>query len=60
MSGKTKGIRKQVLGSLLFISGSAVVIFDLMTANRPELFYVVLAASGCFLFIYGVLQNRKG
>jgi hypothetical protein len=60
MSGKAKGIRKQVLGGLLFASGGAAVIFDLMTSNPPELFYIVLAASGCFLFIYGILQNRKG
>jgi hypothetical protein len=59
MSRKPGGIKKQVLGSMLCVLGVTVIVFDLMTANKPELFYIVLAASGCSLWIYGSLQNRK-
>jgi uncharacterized membrane protein len=44
---------------MLCVLGVTVIVFDLMTANELELFYIVLVASGCLLFIYGSLQNRK-
>jgi len=56
---KNRGIKKQVLGGMLFVFGGSVILFDLVTANGPELFYIVLVASGFLLFIYGSLQNRK-
>ncbi len=44
---------------MLSVLGVTVIIFDLLTVNEFELFYIVLAASGGLLFIYGTLQNRK-
>ncbi len=55
---KPRGIKKQVLGSMLCILSIPVIVFDLMTGNEPDPFYFVLIVSGCLLFIYGFLQNR--
>jgi len=56
---KAKGIKKLVFGSMLCLSGGTIILFDLMTASEPELFYILLVASGFLLFTYGTLQNRK-
>jgi len=59
MSGKPKGIKKQVFGSILCSLGIIVIGLDLIATKKPELFYILLVVSGCLLFVFGWLQNRK-
>jgi len=57
VSRKQKGIKKQIFGTMLFILGLTVIVFDLMTENGIELFYIIMTLFGCSLFIYGYLQR---
>lgn len=54
-----KGIRKQVLGGVLFCLGAMTVLLSRAMGFELDVFYIVIMIIGMCLFLYGVMQTKK-
>ena len=57
VSKRNKGLKKQVLGSILFLLGITVILLDIKLGIQIDTFYIVLIGSGIFLFLVGTIQK---
>jgi len=54
-----KGIKKQVLGGMLFCLGAMTVLLARTMGFELDIFYVVISIIGAGLFLYGTLQKNR-
>jgi hypothetical protein len=54
-----KGIKKQVLGGVLFCVGAATVLLSRIIGFELDVFYVVMSFFGVCLFWYGATQKKQ-
>ena len=54
-----KGIKKQVLGGMLFCLGAMTVLLARTMGFELDIFYVVISIIGAGLFLYGTLQKKQ-
>lgn len=54
-----KGIKKQVLGGVLFCLGAMTVLLSRVIGFELDIFYIVIIIIGACLFLYGVMQTKK-
>jgi len=55
----TKGIKKQVLGGVLFCLGVMTMLLARTIGFEPDIFYVVISIIGVGLFLYGAIQKNR-
>ncbi len=53
-----KGLKKQVFGGVLVGLGVIYAILARLIGFEPDLFYIILGATGVFIFLYGSVQNN--
>ncbi|OGT29540.1 MAG: hypothetical protein A2W28_07190 [Gammaproteobacteria bacterium RBG_16_51_14] len=54
-----KGIKKQVLGGVLFCLGAMTALLAGTIGFELDIFYVVISVIGAGLFLHGALQKKK-
>ncbi len=54
----SKGLKKQVFGGVLISLGVINTILAEIIGFELDIFYVVLGATGVFIFLYGSIQNN--
>jgi len=54
-----KGLKKQVLGGVLFCVGVMTVLLARTIGFELDIFYVVISMIGTGLFLYGAIQKRQ-
>ncbi|MCR4304572.1 MAG: hypothetical protein NUV63_10165 [Gallionella sp.] len=54
-----KGIKKQVLGGILFCLGAMTALLAGTIGFELDIFYVVISIVGAGLFLYGAIQNKQ-
>jgi len=54
-----KGIKKQVLGSVLFCMGAMTALLARTIGFELDIFYVVVSVIGAGLFLYGAIQKKQ-
>ena len=54
-----KGIKKQVLGGVLFCLGIMTALLSRMIGFELDIFYVVISIVGAGLFLYGAIQKNS-
>lgn len=54
-----KGIKKQVLGGVLFCLGVITVLSAKIFGFELDVFYVVISIFGASLFLYGSMQRKQ-
>ena len=53
-----KGIKKQVLGGMLFCLGIMTALLARAIGFELDIFYVVVSIVGAGLFLYGTMQKK--
>ena len=54
-----KGIKKQVLGGVLFCLGAMTALLAKTIGFELDIFYVVISMIGVSLFLYGAIQKNQ-
>ena len=54
-----KGIKKQVLGIVLFGLGTITILLSRTIGFELDIFYVVISVVGVGLFLYGYAQKQS-
>lgn len=54
-----KGIKKQVLGGVLFCLGAITALLARILGFELDIFYVVISMIGAGLFLYGAIQKNQ-
>lgn len=54
-----KGIKKQVLGGVLFCLGIITALLSAVIGFELDVFYVVIGLFGVGLFVYGSIQRNR-
>lgn len=54
-----KGIKKQVLGGVLFCLGAMTALLARTIGFELDIFYVVISVIGAGLFLYGAIQKDQ-
>ena len=54
-----KGIKKQVLGGMLFCLGIMTALLARTIGFELDIFYVVISMIGAGLFLYGAIQKHQ-
>lgn len=54
-----KGIKKQVLGGVLFCLGIMTALLARIVGFELDIFYVVISMIGAGLFLYGAIQKNQ-
>ncbi len=53
-----KGLKKQVFGGVLIGLGVINAILAGLSGYELDSFYIILVATGVFIFLYGCIQNN--
>ena len=59
MTKPPKGIKKQILGGVLFCLGAMTALLASTIGFELDIFYVVIIIIGTCLFLYGAMQNNQ-
>lgn len=54
-----KGIKKQVLGGVLFCLGMTAALLARILGFELDMYYVVIGMIGAGLFLYGAIQKNR-
>lgn len=55
-----KGMKKQVLGSILVCLGGITAFLARIMEFELDIFYIVITLIGGCLFLYGAIQKKQG
>lgn len=55
----SKGIKKQVLGGILFCLGTMTALLARILGFELDIFYVAISIIGAVLFLYGAMQEKQ-
>ena len=59
MTMSPKGIKKQVLGGVLFCLGAMTALLARTIGFELDIFYVLISIVGAGLFLYGAIQKNR-